>query len=698
MKASETPVLNFLQKSPQFVIPIYQRTYSWQEKQCNQLWEDILRVGSSENVSIHFIGSIVYVEQGLSTVSHRSPLLVIDGQQRLTTIMLLIEALARAVGEAEPVDGFSAIKLRQYYLINNLEKEDRLFKLLLSQTDKDSLKAIISQRELPKEKSLRVEQNFELFQKLLSELGGNFTSICNGLSKLVVVDIALNRDQDNPQLIFESMNSTGKALSQADLIRNYILMGLEHDLQTSLYEKYWRPMELDFGQKAYGELFDAFMRHYLTMRTGEIPRESDVYDAFKDYSRTDDVKANGIESLVKEIRTFAGYFCAMALGCEKDASLKRAFHDLREIKVDVVYPFLLQLYADYALSNLSLPDFLSAVRMVESFVFRRAVCSLPTNSLNKIFSAIGKEINKERYLESIQAYFLNLPSYRRFPRNEEFQRHMQIKDLYNLRIRSYWLRRMENQGRAEPLSMDDYTIEHIMPQNPNLSKEWQADLGTDWKRVQEDWLHTLGNLTLTRCNSKYSDRPFREKRDMADGYKESPVRLSAGLAKLDVWNETAIKTRAENLSILAPDVWEIPTLESAILASYRVKSETPASQYTLADHPNLLKHQALFGAFRKEVLAIDPCVSEKILKIYVAYKAETNFVDIVPKASKLTLSLNMPFTDIDDPKHICRDVTEVNKWGNGDVLVEIRTIEELPYIMSLVRQAFEHQIGDGSAT
>lgn len=697
MKASETPVLSFLQKSPQFVIPIYQRTYSWEDKQCRQLWEDIIRVGSSDKISIHFIGSIVYVEQGLSTVSHRSPLLVIDGQQRLTTLMLLTEALARAVGDTEPVDGFSAIKLRQYYLINNLEKEDRLFKLILSQTDKESLKAIISQRELPKEKSLRIEQNFDLFTKLLLELGGDYTAICNGLSKLVVVDIALNRDQDNPQLIFESMNSTGKALSQADLIRNYILMGLEHDLQTRLYEMYWRPMELDFGQKAYGELFDAFMRHYLTMHTGEIPRESDVYDAFKDYSRTDAVLEGGIEALVKDIRIFARYFCAMALGNESESALKKAFHDLRELKVDVAYPFLLQLYYDYAQGTLCLADFLSAVRLVESFVFRRAVCALPTNSLNKIFAAIGKELKKDRYLESIQAYLLILPSYRRFPRDEEFQRVMQIKDLYNFRNRSYWLRRMENHGRAEPLPMDDFTIEHIMPQNPELSKEWQATLGPDWQRVQEDWLHTLGNLTLTRCNSKYSDRPFSEKRDMTDGYKESPVRLSSGLGKLETWDEAAIKRRAVYLSTQAPAVWPLPKFDPAVLATYKAKSETP-EQYTLEVHPFLIKHHALFEALRKEILAIDPCVSEKILKLYVAYKAETNFVDIVPKSSKLTLSLNMPFPDIEDPKHICRDVTDVSRWGNGDVLVEIRTMEELPYIMSLIRQAFEHQMGDGFAS
>ncbi len=280
----------------------------------------------------------MYVEQGLSTVSLHAPLLVIDGQQRLATVSLLIEALARALGDSEPVDGFSATALREHYLTNRHGKEDRFFKLLLSQTDSASLKAIIRNSEEPKEPSLRITHNFELFTTLLADQKGDLAPICLGLAKLIVVDVALSRDQDNPQLIFESMNSTGKELSQADLIRNFILMGLESALQNSLYEDFWRPMEQAFGQEAYGTQFDSFMRHYLTVRTGDIPRERDVYEAFKDYSRTKPVIEAGIQNLVKDIRDFARYFCAMALGAEKDAILKLAFHDLRELKVEVAYP------------------------------------------------------------------------------------------------------------------------------------------------------------------------------------------------------------------------------------------------------------------------------------------------------------------------------------------------------------------------
>ena len=697
MKATEAKLLSFLQKSPQFIIPIYQRTYSWTDKQCRQLWDDILRAGSSDTIAVHFIGSIVYVEQGLSQVMHRAPLLVIDGQQRLTTVSLLIEALARVLGDGEPVDGFSAAKLRQYYLSNPLESSDRYFKLLLSQTDNASLKAVIKNTEQPKEPSLRVMQNFALFTELLAEQKGDLAPVCTGLAKLVVVDIALSRDQDNPQLIFESMNSTGKELSQADLIRNFILMGLEPTLQTRLYEEYWRPMEQDFGQEAYGTQFDSFMRHYLTVRTGDIPREREVYEAFKDYSRTTPVRDAGIEALVKEIRAFARYFCALALGTEQDATLSQAFHDLRELKVDVAYPFLLELYHDYAGGTLGAAEFGAAVRLVESYVFRRAICAIPTNSMNKTFATFGKALKKDRYLESIQAYFLSLPSYRRFPGDDEFRRDLHTRDLYNFRSRSYWLRRLENHGRKERVPVDEYTIEHILPQNPDLSPAWKQALGAESQRVQQQWLHTLGNLTLTGYNAEYSDRPFAEKRDMTGGFKQSPLKLNAGLGQLDAWNEDAIKERAGRLADQALAVWGMPRLDAAILAAYQPAKAQAIGGYTISDHPYLLTPglRMVFEAFRKEVLALDPCVSEEFLKNYVAYKSETNFVDVVPQAKRLRLSINMTFAEINDPKGLCKDVTNLGRWGNGDVEVGLKSLDELPYVMGLVRRSYERRMGEG---
>jgi len=704
MKATEAKLIEFLKKSPQFVIPIYQRTYSWTDKECRQLWDDIIRTGRDDKLVAHFVGSIVYVEKGLSNLTTQEPLLVIDGQQRLTTLTLLLAALAKALekqeeGQREPVDGFSPRKLRHYYLLNTEEDGERRYKLLLSQTDKASLIAILDGAEQPKDCSLRITSNFSMFEELIAANFGELPTLCKGIAKLVVVDIALNRVQDNPQLIFESMNSTGRELSQADLIRNFVLMGLDPKLQTRLYEQYWRPMELDFGQEAYGTHFDAFMRHYLTVKTGEIPRLDGIYDAFKLHSRAPEVAELGVEELVKEVRNFAHYFCAMALGSEPDSELKLAFHDLRELKVDVAYPFLLEIYHDYATSILSKADLFAIVRLVESYVFRRAICSIPTNSMNKTFSTFTKVLKKDRYLESVLAQFLLLPSYRRFPNDDEFYRDLQTRDLYNFRSRSYWLRRMENFERKERVVVDEYTIEHIMPQNENLSSGWKTELGVEWKRVQQTWLHTLGNLTLTGYNSQYSDRIFNEKRDMEGGFKHSPLKLNAGLGQVALWNENIIKERANKLAGIAANVWISPKLSESTLQPYR-RSKSASAEYTIDDHPHLLTPAIteLFESFRTQVLALSPCVAEEFLKLYVAYKAETNFVDVVPQAKRLRLSLNIDFSEINDPKGIAKDVTNLGRWGNGDVEVGLAKPEELPYVIGLVRQAFEKQMGNGDGS
>ena len=698
MQAVAANLLGFLRKSPQFIIPIYQRTYSWTKPQCEQLWDDIIRTGSDDSISGHFIGSIVYIERGLYQISSQTPLLVIDGQQRLTTVSLIIEALARHLGDGEPIEGFSARKLRNYYLLNPDEEGKKRHKLLLTQTDEQTLLAIIGQAKLPEAGSLRVWGNFELFEEKVKELGENIGPLCKGLEKLMLVDISLDRAHDNPQLIFESMNSTGLELSQADLIRNYVLMGLEPDRQEKLYNDYWRPMEMAFGQDAYSKHFDGFMRHYLTIKTGTIPKIGRVYEEFKTYSQKKDHTLVNVDTLLADLNKFANYYCAIALGKEPEPDLAAAFRDIQDLKVDTAYPLMLEMYDDYRNDNdkLSLNDFTDAVRYIESYVFRRAVCSIPTNSLNNTFANFGRALKKDKYIESMLAHFLQMPSYRRFPNDEEFSREIQVKNLYNNRA-SYWLRRLENHDRKEPVPVEEYTVEHILPQNENLSKVWQDSLGEDWRNVQETWLHTLGNLTLTGYNAEYSDKPFAEKRDMKGGFKESPLRLNEGLRELDQWDENAIRDRAKRLANKAITVWKGPSLSKDTQHTYLPGSEVGTNAYTIEDHRYLAEGshtRHIFEEFRREVLAIDPCVSEEFLKLYVAYKAETNFVDAVPQATRMSLTLNMGFHELHDPKGMARDVTGIGRWGNGDVEIPLANLEDLPYVTGLVRQAYEKQIGD----
>ena len=697
MKANEASLLKLLKNAGQFEIPIYQRMYSWTEAECRQLWDDILRTGRNDNIKAHFIGSIVYVQEDVQTVTNPPPLQVIDGQQRLTTVTLILEALARSVGTSEPVSGFSANTLRDRYLLNSLEESERRFKLLLTQTDKESLLALMRQRPQPREPSIRIRDNFDFLRKWITDLGDDLEPLCKGLKKLTIVDIALPRHQDNPQLVFESMNSTGLDLTQADLIRNFVLMGLEPARQKEIYKEHWRLMELDFGQKAYSANFNGFMRDYLTVKTGKIPKINAVYETFKKHAQSYLTGNNGIEGLVSDIHTFAKHYCKMALDQEEERELAAAFQDLRELRVDVAYPFLLELYHDYDSERLSVKDFVDAVRLVESYVFRRAVCNLPTNSLSKTFSTLGKTLVKDHYLESLLANLVDLPSYRRFPSDEEFKREFSKRDLYNFSHCSYWLRRLENHGRKERVSLNECTIEHILPQNKNLSAQWQETLGSEWTDVQKTWVHTLGNLTLTRYNSEFSDHAFPSKRDMEGGFKKSPLWLNEGLGTVTEWNEDTIRQRAVRLADQAVKVWVHPALPKDVSEINKKQpkqsSESSLDAYTAFKFlANGSPKRLLFDEFRKEVLALDPCVREKILKAIIAFKAETNFVEVEPQKKRLCLWLRMPFHELHDPKGIAKDIT---KWWGGagaNVEVGLKSREDLPYVMGLVRQAFERQM------
>jgi uncharacterized protein with ParB-like and HNH nuclease domain/predicted transport protein len=702
MKATEARLLDFLKRSPQLTIPIYQRTYSWAPHECLQLWDDIMRAGRSEAVAAHFIGSVVYIEKGLYQVMGPAPLLVIDGQQRLTTISLLLAALAGHL-DGEPVAGFSARKIRNYYLLNPEEEGEAGFKLLLTQTDKDSMLAIVEGKPLPHDASLRVRENFQLFDTKVAALSdADLESLCCGLAKLLIVDIALSRGQDDPQLIFESMNSTGLDLSQTDRIRNFVLMTQDPKLQTQLYRDHWRPMELAFGQEAYSAQFDAFVRHYLTLKTGEIPNVQAVYQAFKVYAAPRDSASHSVDALLADLHTYAEHYCAMALGQEKDKDLAAAFADLREMRVEVAYPFLLQLYNDMKQGLLSITDLVSMVRLIESYVFRRAVCGIPTNSLGKTFASMARTLRENRGLESVSAYLLLSPSYRRFPRDDEFMRELRSRDLYNFPRRTYLLRRLENHDRKEAVPVDEYTIEHIMPQTLPDSPEWITELGPDWKRVHETWLHTLGNLTLTGYNPEYSNRPFAKKRDISGGFKESPLRLNKGLGGLDVWNEAAIVGRAERLAESAVKVWALPSLPEETLEAYGKRTARPTQPitYKLDDYQFIAPGQPMhpvFEVLRKELLALDACVVEDFLKLYISYKAESYFANVVPRSGRLVLNLNMPFSELRDPEGRARDVTNVGHWGRGDVEVPLSNSADLTYVLGLVRQAFERQLRTSDA-
>lgn len=705
MKASEAQLLEMLRQAQQFEIPLYQRQYSWAEQECKILWDDVLRAGDSNHVNAHFIGSVVHISKGQSNLTSHEPLLVIDGQQRMTSTTLLLKALAltlqaQPIENQEPTDGFSPTKITKRYLINDDEQDHRRYKLVLTQTDRDTLHAIVDDNPLPGEKSIRISENFIWFREQLATFvaeGKDLGVVCRGLLKLMVVDIALTRDQENPQLIFESMNSTGKELSQADLIRNFVLMGLAPGLQSKLYKNYWRPMELVFGQEAYTYHFDPFVRHYLTIKSGKIPRKDRIYEAFKEFAATrlPESPANSdveMEELLADLRSQAEYYCAIALGSEKDPVLKSIFGDIAELKMDVAYPVLLELYADYAKNALLTRDELAhSARAIESYVFRRGVCAIPTNSLNKTFATLMRNLDKTRYVDSFVARLVSLKSYKRFPDDQEFKASLSNTDSYHFLRRMYLLRKLENQGRKEPISVSDYTIEHVMPQNPNLSAAWRSELGADWEDIHSTWLHTLGNLTLTGYNSEYSDKSFQDKKTMNGGFDDSPLKLNASVRSATIWNEAAIINRSHTLAGQAAVIWARPEIPTDLVDA---EPQLESTAYSLEDHLELVNgHWAtIFQGLRTEILALDPTVSEAYTKNWVNYSGDERFLDVFPMSKGLGVQVTLPQHLLNDPHGLCRDVSQIDRWGTGNFRMIVSTEDQLPSVIGIIRQAFEAQL------
>ncbi|WRE28457.1 DUF262 and DUF1524 domain-containing protein [Helicobacter pylori] len=686
MKADAMKLLDFIGKSQekQFVIPIYQRVYSWGKEHCKQLWDDIIKTGGNDQMNGHFIGSIVFVHDGIYTTNHNE-LLIIDGQQRLTTITLLFIALRNHLNdEDELLEKFSRQKIQNRYLINSDEKGDKKFKLILSESNKDTLLSLIDKnKRKPSEPSLKIMENFKLFEEWIRKNTNKLETIFKGLDKLMMVEISLERGKDNPQLIFESMNSTGKDLTQTDLIRNYILMGLEPEKQKIFYKKYWRAMEEDFKQNE--TLFNQFVRHYLTIKTREIPNINKVYEAFKRYQQEWGIET---EALLQDLQKYCGFFCRIVFKKEADKDLNKALSFLVDLEMDVIYPLLLELYSDYSDGVLFKADFIPIIALIESYICRRAVCGLGTNSLNKVFPSFTKRIQKDEYFKSLKVHFVYLTEKQRFPNNDEFKKLFITIDFYHFQKREYFLERLENFDTKEPVNTKECTIEHIMPQT--LTEEWERDLGGNFQAIHDKYLHTIGNLTLTGYNQEYSNNSFQEKRDMEKGFKQSSLRLNQSLKDLESFGEKEIEKRANDSADFALKIWTYPNLDAETLEKYKPKKGKKV--YDLSSYKFGSHSRELFDILSKEIKALDERISEKFNQDYISYVFGKNFVDIVVKTKDLKLYLNMKFNELQDEKNLARDMTNKGHLGNGDIEIKLETKENIPYCLGLIKQALEKQM------
>lgn len=702
MDAKDSKFLDFLSSDLPLAVPIFQRTYAWEVKHCERFWSDILRVGRRNDVGFHFIGSVVYVKPP-ERISGYEQGLVIDGQQRLTTTLLLLEALARHIGQSEIVSGMDAAAIRRFTRVRPRSSGPAMDRLELTKGDKESLEAVLQGLPWPKETSRRVRENFEFFQEKLHQIE-DLTTLWKGLERLVLVEISLEADSDNPQLIFESMNSAGRALSQADLIRNFVLMGVGAERQRQLYLRYWRPMEELFGQDRYDTHFDSFVRHFLTKEEGRLVRKSDVYEAYKEYAQSKFEDEQTVDELLADLLRDARYYVQLAFDYEFGTSSRKnsrlafdlALKYLRDTKMEVAYPLVLRLFDDLDQGSLTENDFISCLSLIESYLVRRAICGAESQGLNQAFARIAANIDSQAHFQSLDAEFARLRGSAEFPDDRKFRESLIRTDLYNNRMQNLILSRLENHNSKEPVPAWEFETEHILPQNHNLHADWIAMLGPDWAEVQSRYVHTLGNLTKTGANQSLGDRPFLQKRDMRYGFRESRFRLSSSVKDLDVWNEEEILRRANMLAEEAMEIWPSPKFieeETSVVAG---SSGFEHQNFLPERHQGFLKstqaQREIFFALHEAILALSPAINPHAYADCYTYRAKQIVVAVRIINKGIRIHLNIYKDDLYDPLNVAQAHEHTSQPANRKSISLLRSTDEIPYMLTLIQQALERVV------
>ena len=686
MDARKGNIFEIFNGNKQFLIPVYQRFYSWDTEQCKRLWDDVVEMQKKGKAG-HFVGSIVNIaEQAMPTGVQKY--MIIDGQQRMTTLSLLLIAL-RDYALKNPDDtSINARRIDNMLLKNEYESGDERYKLLLTETDRDILMHLVEEKPIVDGTRSKLLDNYKFFAGKIIDKELQPAEVYESIGKLQIVNITLDRSVDDAQAIFESLNSTGKELSESDLIRNYVLMGLEPTEQTYVYEHLWRPMELLFVYETQDSIMDKFFRDYLTMKLTRIPKQGRVYEEFKLYHLN--CEFSTIRELCQDLLTYAKYYTNIVFMRSTNPVLKALYEDIIELRMEVSYPFLLKVHNDFAEQVITEEELFTIIRLCISYVFRRSICDIPTNSLNKTFATLRNEIHTDDYLNSIKAFFVLKDDYKEFPNDDKFASAFMSRDIYNMRSRNFILSHLENYGNKAPIRIENYTIEHIMPQNQNLSTEWQTMLGFKWQEIQRTYLHSIGNLTLTAYNSEMSDHPFMTKMNMEGGFKESALRLNRFVVKQTEWTEDVIKERAQLLAEVAKKIWEYPTISLSELAPYRVEAK-PSERYGLDTYDTNVFTKTLFGVLDRRIQNLSPAVKREFKKLYVAYKLDTNFVDVVFQKQRLRISVNMKYSEVMDPNGICRDITGLGRWGNGDVELFMEHTSDVDQVMEIIEQSYRIQ-------
>ncbi|EXA88132.1 hypothetical protein J508_2474 [Acinetobacter sp. 1289694] len=565
MKGEAKQFLKFIDGSDKrFIIPVYQRNYSWQNKHCAQLLNDLKGLIKKPDAP-HFFGSIVssHMQGG-----KREDFLIIDGQQRLTTISILLIAIVDLLKHKKviPKDDRLIEKITKKHLVDEYQEDQRKIRLKPIKDDCKAFDALFGDESDFVDGS-NVTSNFRYFRDRILNENIDIDDLYDAISRLQTIDIFLEKD-DDPQLIFESLNSTGLELEEGDKIRNFILMGLSSELQEKYYKAFWNKIEKNTNFKV-----SDFFKDYLTLKLNRTVVIKDIYFTFKDY-----VKKNNddIEALLQDLLEYSKLYAIILNPIQYQNSFTAVLVRLSQLEFTVIFPVVLAILKRWNEKNLTDQEVTELLRVTEIFLFRRLIVGLATNALSKIFATLDKDVTKKTQSSQLTSYaeiykyvLLNKEESSRFPNDEEFEQALFSRNIYAMssKNKAYLFSFLENEESKEQINVIErikdgtYTIEHIMPQT--LSPVWQKELGEKSQQIHEQWLHTLPNLTLTGYNSKYSNRPFKDKLDVENGFKDSNLRLNQYVRECLKWTEDELTERQNRLSKKSLKLWYYPTTSYA---------------------------------------------------------------------------------------------------------------------------------------
>ena len=691
MQAANDHLTKLIDNRVQYVIPVFQRDYSWTEEQCERLWKDVLAVAETPG-SRHFFGSVVYAPTD-DTTARLPTWLLIDGQQRLTSVILLAAALRDYMDDTGYDDPrLTSATLDERFLRNVELPPERRPKLVLRRHDRETLCAVLDRVDLPSKVSKRIQENYEYFLSRVPT--ADPIVIYSGINRLEIVDVTLH-GQDDPQSVFESLNSTGLDLSPSDLVRNFILMRLPEAEQTRLYENIWYNIEVLF--RSHEHRFDSFVRDYVALknRATKQGRADAIYYEFRRFFPCFCSDDGGLEETLSEIHRYARYYTAFSLG--RGDIEPRLLTPLRQLRrmVDVPAILVMRLFDFYERTKtLSVDGFSEALTLLDSYVFRRAICGLQTRGYWSVFAALANRIDEQRPLESLKVCLELQPDNYRFPHDQEFQTKLEAHDIYGKRVCRILLERLENDNTKEPTDTSQYSIEHIMPQNERLPEAWREMLGTDWKTIQDEWLHRLGNLTLTAYNSEYSDRSFEEKKAIEGRFCSSSVRLNMFVREQATWTPEEMRRRGEMLAAQSLVTWPrlvvgAELIEQAKRAEIMRRAEMGSVDMVEMDGDA----RGLFNSLRDKVKEMDSAIVEVAEGTSISYHSGAFFVEVLPRVGRLLLLLAPDFSEIEDPIGIAEDATQwkffVGSKYDGGVAINVRDSKDVTDAVPLIRQALE---------